>query len=411
MSIWTEKARFKLGSIQTELKADKEAVYAIEWMARCMPSPGSPDYKPDDPEYKALRAHASTTLEAFSQFLSTATAIELANEVDDVFDILRDHGEKAGLLSPPLIRAMSRYLDAYKKERGELPLILEDKEEWIRTLYHNLKPDDSEQVCSLPFLLYEFTLTSNFTLTQNPNTAVVASASANAADSDNPPVQSAVAAADITTNCASDPIPSVQGASSALPEGSYSEASLLASFPAPSTAQIQESASVEPTQGVPRAEDTPAPQEDSGYARADPDEVSETPAQVRSGGTSDTNPQETESPSGSFLAASRSRLTSLPAPSTARAEESASAEPTLRAPMSEDTRTPQADPGPAQTDSDEVSETFARPNQDRVSETPALVGSGGTSDADPQETELFSTEIPSLPRHPVQLYGHADPSE
>ena len=123
------------------------------------------------------------------------------------------------------------------------------------------------------------------------------SASADAVDSDNPPVPSAVAAADITTNCASDSIPSVQGASSARPEESGAEASPLTSLPAPSTPQIQETASVEPAQSVSMAEDTPAPQEDSGYARPDPADVSATPAHVGSGGTSNANLQETQSPS------------------------------------------------------------------------------------------------------------------
>ena len=117
-----------------------------------MPSPGSPDYKPDDPEYKALRAQASSTLEEFSQFLSTPAAIQLVWYVTNVFNVLREHGEKVGLLSPPLIRAMSGYLDEYEKARGKLHVYLEDKEEWIRTLYRNLKPDDSGQVCS--FLFY-----------------------------------------------------------------------------------------------------------------------------------------------------------------------------------------------------------------------------------------------------------------
>ena len=153
MSVWTQEARFKLGRPQTELSANKEGLEAIERMVPCMPSPGSPDYKPDDPEHQALRAQASSTLETFTQFLSTPAAIKLVSEVDDVFDVLRDHGEKAGLLSPPLIRAMSRYLDAYKKAHGKLPGYLEDKEEWISTLYRNLKPDDSEQVCLLLFCL------------------------------------------------------------------------------------------------------------------------------------------------------------------------------------------------------------------------------------------------------------------
>ena len=152
MSVWTQKARFKPGRTQTELSANKECIEGIECMVPCMPSPESPDYKPDDPEYQALRAQASSTLEAFSQFLSTSATIELGWEVSNVFFALREHGEKAGLLSPPLIRAMSGYLDAYKKARGELPWYLERKEEWIRTLYRNLKPDDSGQVCS--FLFY-----------------------------------------------------------------------------------------------------------------------------------------------------------------------------------------------------------------------------------------------------------------
>ena len=149
MSVLTQIVCFVLTSTPCELS---EAPYAIEWMIRCMPSLGSPDYKPDDQEYEALRAQASGTLETlFSQFLPTTTAIELAWNVYCVFDVLQDHGEKAGLLSPPLTREMSVYLDAYKKERGELPRYLKRKEEWIRTLYRNLKPDDYEQVCLLPF--------------------------------------------------------------------------------------------------------------------------------------------------------------------------------------------------------------------------------------------------------------------
>ena len=144
---------------QTELTKTIKALDAIPCIICFVPAPGSLDYKPDDPEYKALRAQASSTLEAFSQFLSTATPIELVSEVDNVFYVLRKHGEKAGLLSPPLIRAMSGYLDEYKKADGELPWYLRDKEAWIRPLYHNLKPDDSEQVRSLPFFPYESALT------------------------------------------------------------------------------------------------------------------------------------------------------------------------------------------------------------------------------------------------------------
>ena len=77
--------------------------------------------------------------------------------------------------------------------------------------------------------------------------------------------------------------------------------------------------------------------------------------------------------------------------------------------MSEDA--PQADPGLAWIDSGEVSETPAHADEDGVSETPALVGSGGTYNANPQETELSSTKIPSIPQPAIEISGHADPSE
>ena len=399
VSVWTQKARSKLGSTQTELSANKEGLEAIYWMARCMPSPGSPDYKPDDPEYQALQAQASSTLEAFSQFLSTPAAIELVSEVGIVFWVLRNHGEKAGLLSPPLIREMSGYLDKCKKEINDFEfwIFMRSHEEWIRPLYRNLKPDDSGQVRSLPFLSYESTLTLNFTLIQNPNVAVVASASAKVDDSEDPLVHSAVAAADITTNRASNSIPAVQCASSARPEESGAEVSPLTSLPALSTTRAPESASVEPTPSATRSENAPTPQADPGPTQIDSDVVSKTPASVGSGGTSNTNPQETEAPSGSFPGAPR--LTSLPAPSTARAPESAPAEPTLSAPMSEDVPALPEDPGPACADPDEVSAT------------PAQVGSGGTSNTNPQEMELSSTKITSIPQPAVEISGHADPSD
>ena len=146
ISIYAQNIPPGLEITQTDVSKTKKALDAIHRMILYVPPLGSPDYKPDDPEYKALRAQASSTLEAFSQFLSTSAAIELGSEVDDVFDVLRQHGEKAGLLSPPLIRAMSGYLDEYKKAHLKLHWSMEWREEWIRTLYRNLKPDDSGQV-------------------------------------------------------------------------------------------------------------------------------------------------------------------------------------------------------------------------------------------------------------------------
>ena len=54
MSVWTQRVRLGLKRTPCELSANKEALNAIWWMVRSMPSPESPDYKPDDPEYKAL---------------------------------------------------------------------------------------------------------------------------------------------------------------------------------------------------------------------------------------------------------------------------------------------------------------------------------------------------------------------
>ena len=55
------------------------------------------------------------------------------------------HAQRRALL-------ITGYLDEYEKARGKLPGYLAWKAEWIRTLYRNLKHDDSGQVCS--FLFY-----------------------------------------------------------------------------------------------------------------------------------------------------------------------------------------------------------------------------------------------------------------
>ena len=166
ISIWAQNVCSGLESSRINVSKTNEALDAIECIISCVPPPGSPDYKPDDPKYQALRSQASSTLEAFSQFLPSATGIKLAFEVDSVFHVLRDHGGKARLLSPPLIRAMSGYLDAYKKaQRGsDFYDFMRFHEEWIRPLYRNLKPDNSGRVRLLPFPSYKIALTSNFTL-------------------------------------------------------------------------------------------------------------------------------------------------------------------------------------------------------------------------------------------------------
>ena len=159
-------------------------------------------------------------------------------------------------------------------------------------------PTSTKRCVCFHFFSYECALTSNFTLIQNPNTAVVASASAEEPHSSDPPVNSSFAPADTSTNCASNATPSVQGVSSAPPEGSSTEASPLTSIPAPSTAPNGDSESAEPTPNAPQSWVAGATPKDSDPACADPDEVSETPALLSSGRTSnDANRQETEAPS------------------------------------------------------------------------------------------------------------------
>ena len=111
-------------------------------------------------------------------------------------------------------------------------------------------------------------------------------------------MHSSISEADTTPSQASSAQSSSEASNSDRPEGSFPDASRLVSLPAPSTARIQESASVEPSPSAPMSEDAPALQENPGPARANPDEVSGTPAPVGLCGTSnDVNPQETESPS------------------------------------------------------------------------------------------------------------------
>ena len=271
---------------------------AITCTIYCASSQGSSDGKPDDPEYQALRAQVSRTLEEFSHFLSTQAAVDLAVNVDGVFDGLYALGEKAGLLFPSLIRAMAGYLDAFLNAPDHLSWdYVKGHEEWIRPLYRNLKPDASEQVCPLPTCSCKLSLTWVLTLVQNsPPAVAVASTSVDTDDLEDPLAQSTSPAADITTNHASTAIPSPQSTSSARPAGSFPEVLPLTSFPAPSFTPIQEFALVEPSPSAPRSEDSPAPQEDPVPVRTNPDEVSERPAPVGLCGTSnDVHSQEMES--------------------------------------------------------------------------------------------------------------------
>ncbi|RPD67899.1 hypothetical protein L226DRAFT_527579 [Lentinus tigrinus ALCF2SS1-7] len=91
-------------------------VDSLQFTVVCIPSPSSPDYKPNDPEYQAV-----------------------------VFNALRElHEKNADLLSPKLIEAMSKFLDmTHENERWEWGDGRRNAD-WITALKHNLL-DDSEQ--------------------------------------------------------------------------------------------------------------------------------------------------------------------------------------------------------------------------------------------------------------------------
>ena len=69
ISICAQNVPPGLESTQTDVSKTKKALNALQCIIMCVPTAGSPDYKPDDPDYNALQAQASSTLEAFSQFL------------------------------------------------------------------------------------------------------------------------------------------------------------------------------------------------------------------------------------------------------------------------------------------------------------------------------------------------------
>ncbi|RDX49688.1 hypothetical protein OH76DRAFT_506740 [Lentinus brumalis] len=122
----------------------ERALIALPNIIYYIPSRTGSDYKCDDPEYKAIQSQAARALEAFSIFLpaSPSSAKECAFEVHNVLNALREHGERAGLMSVELRRAIVRYWDSANEE---IPWYLRKKEqpEWIQTLRREM--DDSGQ--------------------------------------------------------------------------------------------------------------------------------------------------------------------------------------------------------------------------------------------------------------------------
>ncbi len=106
----------------------------------CVPSRTGLDYKCDDVEYKRLKSQIVRALEAFSGFLSTSPRLEEhVFWIHEVLDALRQHGERADLMSAKLRQAIVRYRDAY-----EPPEHMRDNDQWIQKLKGEL--DNSGQV-------------------------------------------------------------------------------------------------------------------------------------------------------------------------------------------------------------------------------------------------------------------------
>ncbi|TFK78218.1 hypothetical protein K466DRAFT_657176 [Polyporus arcularius HHB13444] len=120
----------------------ERALFSLRCIIYCVPSRTGSDYKPDDPEYKAMQSHAACALEALFNLLSTSpsSARRCAFEIHNVLVALRMHGERAGLMSVELRQAIVRYWDSADEE---IRWYLCDHEEWIQTLRREM--DDSGQ--------------------------------------------------------------------------------------------------------------------------------------------------------------------------------------------------------------------------------------------------------------------------
>lgn len=122
----------------------KRFCHALRCIIRCIPPPGSLDCKPDDPVYKAARERADHALRTFSDFLSTSEPAEYPLQIDRVLGGLREHGERAGLVSPALLQAIVRYRDAYCSKYQRDAWFCTEEEEWMQKLKREL--ENSAQV-------------------------------------------------------------------------------------------------------------------------------------------------------------------------------------------------------------------------------------------------------------------------
>lgn len=108
----------------------------LEDLLNLFPSSGSPDDRPDDPEYQILRRRIVNVLKTFSWFLSTQRALHLkfAGGIRDVFYHLSEQRKQLDLMSPQLKRAIVEYRDAYQETGQRSANYPPELDQWIQEL-------------------------------------------------------------------------------------------------------------------------------------------------------------------------------------------------------------------------------------------------------------------------------------
>ncbi len=130
------------GTIQ-DSKSTLRALETLQSIIYCVPLRTGSDYKCDEPEYKAIQSQAYRALEAFSTFLSTPPCAFKLMSVHDysicrVLCALRAHGERAGLMSAELRRAIVGYHNAYWRAHDIYPWWEVLGKEWVQKLKREL---------------------------------------------------------------------------------------------------------------------------------------------------------------------------------------------------------------------------------------------------------------------------------
>ena len=87
----------------------RRALDMLRCVIYCVAPPGSQDYRPNDQEYRTVYDHAGRALDAFVALLLTPRALDELEKVDMVFDALREHGQRACLVSSEVVHAMDSF--------------------------------------------------------------------------------------------------------------------------------------------------------------------------------------------------------------------------------------------------------------------------------------------------------------